>query len=178
MIRVYTSSSGRVLIPDAGSRPLRQGQDEGSGRVAERNKAIVEIETLRLFILGINDKSVHGDFGPTGTLYGIPQQGTPEFTAMKGESDGKAPQARDGYGRIAWLAFDESEWHLREKNPARGQCIEPGNPICRDLVGHEARGGAAAHILASLLPEIAIERVHPAPEFRTIMAWPKWLYDE
>ena len=34
-----------------------------------------------LFILGIDDKRVHGDFGPAGTLYGVPQQGTPEFMA-------------------------------------------------------------------------------------------------
>src|SRR5450756_2172778 len=129
---------------------------------------MVQIETLRLFILGIDDQRVHGDFGPAGTLHGIPQQGTPEFTAMIGESDGKASQARDGYRRVAWQAFGESDWHLREENPARGQCIEPGNPICRNLPGHEARGGAAAHILASLLPEIAIERVHPAPKLRTI----------
>jgi hypothetical protein len=57
---------------------------------------MVRIETLRLFILGINDKRVHRDFGPTGTLYGIPQQGTAEFTAMIGESDGKAPRRATG----------------------------------------------------------------------------------
>ena len=139
---------------------------------------MVQIEALRLFILGINDKRVHGDFGPAGTLYGIPQQGTPEFTAMIGEGDGKAPQARDGYCRIARQAFGKSDWHLRKKHPTCSQCIEAGNPICRDLAGHEASGGAAAHILAGLLPEIAIERIHPARKLRTMMAWPKWLYDE
>jgi hypothetical protein len=147
-------------------------------RVAERHKAMVQIEILRLFILGIDDKRVHGDFGPAGALYGIPQQGPPEFTAMIGKSDGQSSQARDGYRRIAWQAFGESDWHLREENSAGGQCIEPRNSIGRDLAGHEARGGAAAHILASLLPEITIECVRPAPELRTIVAWPKWLYDE
>jgi hypothetical protein len=63
--------------------------------------------------------------------------------------------------------------HLREQNSAGGQCIEPGNPICRRLAGHEARGGAAAHILAGLLPEITIERVDSAPKFRAVVAWPK-----
>ena len=139
---------------------------------------MVQIEILRLFILGIDDQRVHGDFGPAGALYGIPQQGAPEFVALIGKRDGQATQARDGYRGIAWQAFGESDRHLREQNSAGGQCIEPGNPICRHLAGHETRGGAAAHILASLLPEITIKRVRPAPELRTIVAWPKWLYDE
>lgn len=58
---------------------------------------MVRIETLRLFVLGLDDKRVQGDFGSTGALYGIPQQGAPEFTAVIGERDGKASQARDGY---------------------------------------------------------------------------------
>lgn len=139
---------------------------------------MMRIETLRLFVLGIDDKRVHGDFGPAGTLYGIPQQGTPEFTAMIGESDGKAPQARDGYCRIAWQAFGKSDWHLRKEHPACSQCIEAGNTICRDLAGHEASRDSAARILAGLLPEIAIERIHAARKMGTIMAWPKWLYHE
>ena len=139
---------------------------------------MVQIEVLRLFILGIDDKRVRGDFGPAGALYGIPQQGAAEFTALIGKSDGKASQARDGHRRIAGQAFGESDWHLGEENSGGGQCIEPGNPICRDLAGHEARGGAAAHILASLLPEITIERVDSAPKLRTVVAWPKRLYDE
>jgi hypothetical protein len=139
---------------------------------------MVQIETLCLFILGIHDKRVHGDFGPTGTLYGIPQQDTPEFTAMIGESDGKAPQARDGYCRIARQAFGKSDWHLCNEHATRSQCIEAGNPICRDLAGHEASRDSAARILAGLLPEIAIERIHAARKLRTIVAWPKWLYYE
>jgi hypothetical protein len=138
---------------------------------------MVQIETLCLFILGIHDKRVHGQLGPAGALYGVPQQGAPEFPAMIGKSDGQASQARDGYRRIAWQAFGESDRHLREENSG-GQCIEPGNSICRRLAGHEARSGAAAHILASLLPEVTIECIRPAPELRTIVAWPKWLYDE
>ena len=42
---------------------------------------MVQTETRCLFILGIDDKRVHGDFGPAGTPYGVPQQGTPEFMA-------------------------------------------------------------------------------------------------
>ena len=139
---------------------------------------MVQIEALRLVILGINDKRVHGDFGLAGTIYGIPQQGTPEFTAMKGARDGKAPQARDGYCRIAWQAFGKSDWHLRQEHPTRSQCVEAGNPMCRDLAGHEARRDSAARILARLLPEIAIERIHAARKLRTIVARPKWLYNE
>ena len=139
---------------------------------------MVRIETLRLFILGINDKRVHSDFGPTGTVYGIPQQGTAEFTAMIGESDGKAPQARDGYCRIARQTFGKPDWHLRKEHRTRSQCIEAGNPICRDLAGHEASRDSAARILAGLLPEIAIERIHAARKLPTIVARPKWLYDE
>ena len=105
---------------DGGSRRLWQGQDESFPRVAERNKAVVEIEVLRLFILGIDDKRVNGNFGPPRTLDCIPQQGASEFTAMPGESDGKAPQARDGYHGIAWQAFGEPDWHPREENPAGG----------------------------------------------------------
>ena len=56
--------------------------------------------------------------------------------------------------------------------------VEPGNPICRHLAGHETRGGAAAHILAGPLPEIAIQRIHAARELRTIMARPELLYEE
>jgi len=147
-------------------------------RVAERNKAMVQIEILRLFILGIDDQRVDGHFGPAGALYGIPQQSAPEFTVLIGQSDSHASQARDGYRRIAWQAFSESDRHLGEENPAGGQCIEPGNPFCRRFAGHKARGGAAAHILASLFPEITIERVDSTPKFRTIVAWPKRLYDK
>ena len=139
---------------------------------------MVQIETRRLFIFGIHDKHVHGDFGPNGTLYGIPQQCAPEFTAMIGESDGKAPQARDGYCGIARQAFGQSDWHLRKEHPTCSQCIEAGNPTCRDLAGHEASRDSAARILAGLLTEIAIERIRAARKLRTIVAWPKWLYDE
>ena len=109
----------RGLIPDAGSRPLRQGQDESSRLVAKRNKAMVQIEALRVFILGVNDERVNGNFGPARTLYGIPQQGASESTAMPGARDGKAPQACDGHRGIAWQTFGEPDWHLREENPAR-----------------------------------------------------------
>src|ERR1035437_8336662 len=81
----------RGLIPDAGSRPLRQGQEESSRRVAKRDKAMVQIEALRLFILCIDDKRVNGNLGPARTLYCIPQQGAAEFTAMIVARDGKAP---------------------------------------------------------------------------------------
>ena len=37
---------------------------------------------------------------------------------------------------------------------------------------------AAAHILAGLLPKIAIQRIHPTRKRRTIMARPKRLNDE
>ena len=116
---------------------------------------MVHIKGLSLFSLGINDKRVHRDFRPTGALYGIPKQSTSEFTAMKGESDGKAPQARDGYRRIARQAFGKLDWHLPKEHAARSQCIEAGNPIRGNLAGHEAGGGAAAHIRAGLLTEIA-----------------------
>ena len=139
---------------------------------------MVQREALRLFILSIDDKRVNGNLGPARTLYGIPQQGAAEFTAMIGARDGKAAQARDGYGGIAWQTFGEPGWHLREENPGRRQCVEPGNPIGRDLAGDKTRRGAAAHILAGLLPEIAIERIHPTRKLPTIMAWPKWLNDE
>lgn len=43
--------------PGAGSRPLRQRQDESSRPLAERNKAMVQVEALRLFILGIGEKA-------------------------------------------------------------------------------------------------------------------------
>ena len=107
------------LIPDAGSRPLRQGQEESSRRVAKRDKAMVQIEALRLFILSINDKRVNGNLGPARTLYCIPQQGAAEFTAMIGVRDGKAPQACHGHRGIAWQTFGEPGWHLREEEPGR-----------------------------------------------------------
>jgi hypothetical protein len=160
------------------SSPLRQGQHQSSGLVAERNKAMVQIEALRLFILSIDDKRVNGDFRPAGTLDRIPQQGASEFMAVIGESDGKASHARDGYCRVAWQAFGKPDWHLRKGHTPRSQCIEAGDPACRDLAGHEASGGAAPHVLAGLLPEIAVEHIHAAGKLRSIVAWPKWLYDE
>jgi hypothetical protein len=68
-----------------GSRPLRQGQDESSRRVAKRNKAM---EALGLFILSIDHQRVNGNFGPARTLYRIPQQGASEFAAVIGDGDG------------------------------------------------------------------------------------------
>ena len=44
--------------------------------------------------------------------------------------------------------------------------------------GHKTRCDAASHILAGLLPKIAIERIHPARKLRAIVAWPKWLNNE
>ena len=38
---------------------------------------------------------------------------------MIGESDGKAPQARNRYSGIAWQTFGEPGWHLREEDPGR-----------------------------------------------------------
>ena len=139
---------------------------------------MVHIKGLSLLILGINDKRVHRDFRPPGTLYGIPKQSTSEFTAMIGESDGKAPRARDGYRRIARQAFGKPDWHLPKEHAGRSQRIEAGNPICGNLAGHEAGGGAAAHILAGLLTEIAVKRIHPACKLRTIVVWSKRLDDE
>ena len=90
---------------------------------------MVQIETLRLFILGVNDKRVHGNFGLAGALYSVPQQAPPKFSAVIGESDGKAPQACDRYCGITWQAFGEPNWHLSKEHPACCQRIEAGNPI-------------------------------------------------
>jgi hypothetical protein len=139
---------------------------------------MVQVEALRLFVLGIDDQRVNGNFGPTGALYGIPQQGASEFAPVAGARNGKAPQPCDGHRGIAWQTLGESDWHLREKDPSRSQCVKPGNPIYRDLAGHKTRGDAAAHILAGLLPKIAIERVHPTRKLRAIMAGPKRLNEE
>ena len=139
---------------------------------------MVRIEALRLVILGVNDERVNGNLGPARALYRIPQQGASEFAAMIGARDGKAPQPCHGYRGIAWQTFGESGWHLGEEDPSRSQCIEPGNPICRDLARHKTRRDAAAHILAGLLPKIAIERIHTTRKLRAIMAWSKWLNDE
>ena len=97
---------------------------------------------------------------------------------MIGARHGKAPQARDGCCRIARQAFGKSPWRLRQEHPACSQYIESGNPIRRDLADHKTRCDAASHILAGLLPKIAIERIHPARKLRTIVAWPKWFNDE
>jgi hypothetical protein len=126
----------------------------------------------------VDDNRVSGNFGPVGTLYCIPQQGSSEFQAMIGESDGQASQSGDGNRRIAWQTFRQSGWHLREKNPTRRQCLEPSNPIRHDLAGHEARSRAAAYILAGLLPKIAIERNHTTRILRMIVARCKRLNDE
>ena len=88
--------AGLWTDPNADSRPLRQGQQERSRRVAKRNKTMVQIEALRLIVLGIDDKRVNGNLGSARALYRIPQQGAAEFTAVIGEScfsqDGCATQ--------------------------------------------------------------------------------------
>ena len=117
---LFWGAAQGTLIPDAGSRPLWQGKDESSRLAAKRNKAMVQIEALCLFILGIDDERVNGNFGPARTLYCIPQQGASEFAAMIGARDGKAPQGCDGHRRIAWQTFGESDWNLREEDPGRG----------------------------------------------------------
>ena len=70
------------------------GQDKSSRRVANRNKAMVRIEALRRFVLGVNDQRVNGDFAAAGALYRIPPQGASEFTAMIGARDGRRPSRR------------------------------------------------------------------------------------
>jgi hypothetical protein len=97
---------------------------------------------------------------------------------MISEGDGKAPQARDRHHRITGQTFGKACWHPREENPARSQSIEAGNPVCRNLAGHKTRGGAAAHILASLFLEITVEGIHPARKTYTIMVGPKRFDDE
>jgi hypothetical protein len=97
---------------------------------------------------------------------------------MIGSRDGKPPQARDGNRGIAWQTFGQPDRQLREENPARGQCVEPGNPACGDFAGDKTRSGATAHILAGLLPKIAVQRIHAARKLRTIVACPKRLNDE
>ena len=139
---------------------------------------MVRIEVLSLSIPGIDDKRINRDFRPLGTLDSVPQQGAPEFASMVGESNGKAPQTRDGHRWIARQPFGAPDRHGREENPACGQCVEASNPICCNLAGHETCGGAASHILTGLLPKIAVERLHPASKLRTVMAVPKWLYDK
>ena len=80
---------------------------------------MVQIEPLRLLILGINDKRVNGNVGPAGTFYGVPQQGSSEFEAVIGESNRKAPHSRDGNRRITWQTLGKPGWDLAEENPAR-----------------------------------------------------------
>jgi len=176
----FAKTLGGVPGLDRGSAltPSSQGQDETSRRFAERHEAVVQIEARRLFILSIDDKRVNRDIGPPRTLNCIPQQGASELTAMVGDSDRKAPQTRDRHHGIAWQTFGESHWHPREENPARGQCVEPGNAICRDLPCYKTRRGAAPHILAGLLEKIAIERIHAARKPGAIVVRPKWLNAE
>jgi hypothetical protein len=79
---------------------------------------MMPIEALRLFILSIDDKRVDGNFGPGGTVHGIPQEDTSEFEAMIGKSDGKASQAGDGNRRITWQTLGKRGWHLDEEDSA------------------------------------------------------------
>jgi hypothetical protein len=79
-------------------------------------KAVMPVETRRLFVLGVHDQRVHRDLRPGGTVHGIPEQGSSEFTAVEGEGDGKTPQTRDGNRRIAWQALDEGRGKLGQEN--------------------------------------------------------------
>ena len=80
---------------------------------------MMQIEALRLLILGIDYERIDGNFGPAGAVRCIPQQGASESEAMIGEINGKASQARDRNRRIAWQTPGKPGWHLREENPAR-----------------------------------------------------------
>src|SRR5208337_1174251 len=97
---------------------------------------------------------------------------------MVGESDGKPSQACDGNRRIAWHTFGKPERHLRKKDSTRGQRVEPGYPIGRDLAGHKTRRDAAAYILAGLLSKIAVQRIRPTGKPRAIVICCKGLNDE
>jgi len=57
---------------------------------------MMPIKALCLLILGVHDKRVDGDFGPSGAVYRIPQKGASEFMAMIGDSDRKSSKPRDG----------------------------------------------------------------------------------
>lgn len=81
---------------------------------------MVQIEALRLLILGIDDERVNGDLGPPRALYRIPQEGASEFPAVPGDGYGKATQTCDGYGGIAWQTFRKPDRQLREGYSARG----------------------------------------------------------
>ncbi len=60
----------------------------------------MKVKTFRLLVLRVNDKRIHGNVGPAGTVYRIPQQGAAEFEAAIRQSRGKMPQARNGNRRV------------------------------------------------------------------------------
>ena len=75
---------------------LRQRQDERPGSAAEGDEAVVQVEALRLFVLGVHDEGVDGHFGTAGTLHCIPQQGAAELPALVRERDGKTSERATG----------------------------------------------------------------------------------
>jgi hypothetical protein len=131
---------------------------------------MVQVETLRLFVLGVNDKRVYGNVGPACALHRVPQKGASESEAAIGKSDGKASQARDRNRRIAREPFDKVGWQPSKWDPTCGQRVEPGDLPGRNLASHKTDRGAAAHILAGLVPEIAVKRIDPTGELRPIVA--------
>jgi hypothetical protein len=139
---------------------------------------MMPIEALRLLVLGIHDKRVDGNLRPIGAVYRIPQKGASEVAAMIGESDRQASEPCDGNGRIAGQTLGKGGGHLREEDAARGQCVVSGNSACRDLTSHKTGCGAAANILASLMPKIPVERINPAGKLCAIVAGRESLNDE
>jgi hypothetical protein len=136
------------------------------------------IEFLRLFVLGIHDECINGNLGPCGPVYCVPEQGSPELEAPAGKGDGQAPEARNGYGRIARQAFRKWVRHFSEWNAAGGQRVVSGNPTVCGIQQYETGRDAPALILASLVPKVSIERNDSAGKGGAIMTGGQSLHDE
>ena len=147
-------------------------------RAAEGDKAMMPIEVLRLYVLGIDDECVDCNFRPSGTVYRIPQHGSSEFEAVVDESDGQPSQTRDGNGWIARQPLDKCVGQFGEENTACRQCVVPANFAGGDFASHKAGRRATAHILTNLVEKIPVERINSARKPCAIMAWRKGLDDE
>src|SRR5579864_6665650 len=147
--------------PDIGHRPKQL-----QGLVRKRKEAFPLVETASALIFRIDDHSERGDLAPRGAVERVGKQKAPVALTLLVAIDGKPAQQRR---RDQWISRELAHSLCRQLGELyrcrREGAVSPDRPIRQQQ--DEGCGHVLPRVLASLRPEIAIERFYTALEFRT-----------
>lgn len=130
---------------------------------------MVSVEGESCVVLRIDYECEDGDFGTRSARRRIPEQRAAELSAVEARIDRQAAEPCHGDEGVAWQPLDEFGGHRVQWDAGSCQRVVADDIVRVRLQQNVAGANTPPHILRYLLPEIAVQRLATATEFRAVV---------